>query len=272
MPRAFKLYFSPEAHIEDFEDDDEYEDDEVLEYVDVVKGLLGDDFEKSLYPVYAKVGSKADVHKPNKYNEFIKPDSMEGSRGGFSTIGYDSLLPKEEAIKQMAERIKEVPGDMLYEVKMDPPVDLNEQPELDEHRLWPEEYVSPRVNPVKRHAPKEINPGILPEQGSVPKITDPDYEQAIEKNTLLNNEWLASPDAAKALFKAGLRINDIDRMRKKALEYQHAGTPLTPKTLKYWADRTLMDRLVDELARDYYNKKDSISDEAEKDIVSKTTA
>jgi hypothetical protein len=249
-------------------------DDEVLRY---------------LMPFYMEALGPKDVHKVGKYSTHQSyGDSARGKpRGGYSVIGYNPLLPKDEAIAEMRNKLfKMLSGDrgVLYDVKMDEPIDMDrssfsEREDVDPQRDWPEEFVSPRINPhTELHDSGDYDwstlHNILPTEeqlyeqiGEELTFTPRADRNEVEARNRANNiAWLKSKEGAAALRKFGLSPRAIQAVRG-TYETEVNRTPLwrvvplqrSIETLVYLQE-------ADQLAQDYYRRKNSVSDEELKDI------
>jgi hypothetical protein len=278
---AFKVYYSPQKYIDKLDesllDDGVLDEDEMTEAIEENKELLEEmlsswteqDRNKALLPLYGAAYKQSDIHRPNRYNKFTS-EGFEGSRGGFSTVGYDPLLPKEEAIAHVAGHLKDLHslGGTPYAMKIKDPVDLSEHPELDHQRHWNEEFVSPEVNPVRKlDLPKVDIAALLPKVPDVDKfdITS-SYDEKTAKLDAIDKiitDWIKTPEAMKVLFKAGLKPPALKDLRDSV---GNSETRTFPSNMKYLIEKLLSYQVFDTEARNFVNSKKRISDEELKDV------
>jgi hypothetical protein len=238
-------------------------------------------------PFYMEARGKGDIHKSNTTNT---DDNTENTRrgkprGGFSFVGYDSLLPKEEAIQEMARRIKGLQtdafGGTLHHVKTSDPVDPNVD-DVDPQRDWPEEYVAAKVNPLEQVAgyPRLSHDARLFKllDGFKPLDIEGSYETPEERDKLYADNlarqraFFATPEKLKIMRQMGINPGSIKRFLERAERETFWSKNEAFKRAAEILSMVLEDQNAEKLARDYYESKGSISDETEKDIVSRPTA
>jgi hypothetical protein len=292
MKYGFKQYLSPGEYMEKvferFMSGDEEEGIEPLSELqaenaagkhmdklsaDVGKDLLSDESAgRYLMPFYMDALSGNDVHRTGKYNEYDTDNKLSSrgkTRGGYSFIGYDPLLPKEEAIKEMADRLANIRrhgffNSDMYKVKTSDPVDPNEDLSLDPQRDYGEEHVAAKVNPYEKVGRPAIDvQSIL---ADLPSDTEWTPE---EKWFNQVKHMFYSPGFRHKLRNAGFTPGMIEEMRKEMLAHPLVNK-IKHKHVGYNLEHFAHQQEAEQMARDYYNSKGSVSDEDEKDIISET--
>jgi hypothetical protein len=236
---------------------------EIAAEIDSYSKPLGDDSrsDKFLYPLYARVQHPMDarqtIHEANKSNVYKRtdqPESERGYRGGYSTIGYDPLLPKKEAINHLANILflmamdpdapKQKGSSPMYEVKMDAPVDPAADESLDPQRDFHEEFVSPSVNPF---AKRDKHLQMLKQLQELVPEEQEEFSLNLKKKLLKMGFTPRALEHAQDAFETGT--------------YEHGLYEFGTENLQKALDAAYRVQYAAQLARDYYNSKGSVSDE-----------
>jgi hypothetical protein len=227
-------------------------------------------------PFYMEARNSGDVHKSNATNTYDSTETTRRGkpRGGFSFVGYDSLLPKEEAIQEMARRLKGLRrppfAGILHHVKTSDPVDPNVD-DVDPQRDWNEEYVAAKMNPLEQVAgyPNLRRGAKLFKllEGFKPLDIEGDYETPEERDKLYADNlarqraFFAAPEKLKLLRQMGLNPGAIkrwlERTERETFWSHNDAFQAAARVLEH----VLEDQNVEKLARDYYESKGSVSDE-----------